>query len=93
MKGVSMFPGSQWNWGSDICWQGYISVQAVGGGALDLVPPHFWTFLKSAPPLRILGCHWPPHFLAGSGGAVPSHLKNPKYTPVIEGGGGGFFCF
>ena len=28
-----------------------------------------------APPL-------PPHFLAGSGGAVPPHLKNPKYTPA-----------
>ena len=40
------------------------------GEALEKVPPHFWTFLKSAPPPTL-----------GFGVPLPPHLKNPKYTP------------
>ena len=49
------------------------------GGALDLVPPPLLDFFeKCPPPLWILGCHWPPHFLAGSGGgSAPPPLEKP----------------
>ena len=52
------------------------------GEALEKVPPHFWTFLKSAPHFGFWGAIGPPTFWQAVGGQCPPHLKNPKYTPA-----------